>query len=274
MRSFAVSLVILLGLLVGAAAPAFAEIPNLLRPRSSPDAPPVWVSERSAVTQEGYFRWELFSEISKGILTSYLENQERERGRSTSPGNSPAQSLLQSPNRRVDCQAFFSRPEPHYLESKRHDSLKELAENSLLIVTGRVSEITQGFYAGFPTSLITIEDPKFLKRPVEFTATTVAYVSFPHAAISAGGHSFCTHESSFPDRPESGDRLLMFAYEINERTDPLILEPFASGLILERPFSGLEISDDLHDDLLLSSLRRMDEVESQLGEILSQGESK
>ncbi len=82
------------------------------------------------------------------------------------------------------------------------------------------------------------------------------------------------NESSFPDRPESGDRLLMFAYEINERTDPLILEPFASGLILERPFSGLEISDDLHDDLLLSSLRRMDEVESQLGEILSQGESK
>ncbi len=148
------------------------------------------------------------------------------------------------------------------------------AENALLIIAGKITNVRQGFYAGKPTSLLTIEAPQFLKHLDGFSATTEVHISFPHAAISVGGYSFCTHEPSFPSRPESGDEVLMFAYEVQKSAELLILEPFAAGLIVERSSKEIEISDKLRDDLLLSSLHRINEVKSHLSEILSQGEVK
>jgi len=262
--------ILLLAVFAVVGATSFAEPPDMISSTHYADGLPVWVSEHSAVSPEGDFRWEIFRESHRAKLLSSIDSAARLRLRKSIDSSAPEPPpRLYSPNEDVECTVFSTGSEPEYLTSMSHSSLYDLTSNAVLIVAGQVSAVMQGFFYGTPRSLLTVSNPKFLRAPDDFPASEV-YIAYPHAGMFLDGDAYCAHDVSFPDRPRVGDRILVFIYVIRPGIRPPVLEPFAAGFFLERDSENVTVPVALDQDLFVTSVQRIADIEDRTGEILEE----
>lgn len=166
-------------------APLLAEIPERREDRRAGMAP-IWVSESSAVDEEGRLRKELFEPSVAGSLG----DPDATPGARVGPC---AVNLLQPPIEQ-------------FVEL---GSLDTLARNSTDVFIGEVVELRQGFLVGMPGTLYAIRPTVVLSRD---PLATELYVFISQARIPLHFGDICSTVSPETVIPRVGDRILAFLY--------------------------------------------------------------
>jgi hypothetical protein len=92
------------------------------------------------------------------------------------------------------------------------------------------------------------------------------YVFYPVARLNIGGEVICANSRTYTFRPESGDRILIFAYYPPLDTAGGLIFPEAEQLFFEDRQGNLFVPDRLRGDTQLLSVASLDD----LAELLKQ----
>lgn len=98
----------------------------------------------------------------------------------------------------------------HFEDPVPRDTLDDLQRFSVAIYETRIVEIQQGFFGGYPASLLTLELISILRSDERYDTESVLYVVYPYAAFTIAGDAFCRIDPRYPYRPAVGDRALVF----------------------------------------------------------------
>lgn len=211
---------------------------------------PLWLSASEA-TQDGHLKWEEFSRGGKAILDAKV----RMAGQALESGSS------QIPD---DGCATWTR------ESKRHGyipnkTLKELATHFDAIYRGRVAASTEGFIDGWPGTLYEV-DVENAPRP----SPERIYVYYPIARIQAEGMTLCHQGDRFPDQPEIGRQILVFARQ-SETGSPLILSPQDEEIFFEREDGTVSLPNHYGEPQGTLTIEVIEKRAHQLAQTANQG---
>lgn len=162
--------------------------------------PLAWVAADIAVAQSG----ELRKDVLKGRAVTLLEHE------AALLRQSAARNLLEAPTSTsrepsaTDCGLVLVPPQ----NGAAADSPEELVSQSPTIVEGRIEAIREGFYHGYPGSMLRL-GATYLKGSPPQKGT---FVFYPSARIKVGGSFLCaTPPPNYPP-PQVGDKLLVFTH--------------------------------------------------------------
>jgi hypothetical protein len=205
-------------LLIPALSAGAGEVPDVI----SDDDGPLWVAADVAVSPEGHLRGHALGRFSESVEWKALAAAERARGRSPAPD--------------VDgCELYTGLFPEHVAPTGSLDDLTSHADD---IVSGRVTDVRQGFFGGIPVSLLRIE-ATYLKG----SAPSETYLVYPFARIATAGAPLCSKPMGDFVPPQPGDRVLIFSMSagldwngrrlFQVKTDrELVHEPRRGGLLV------------------------------------------
>lgn len=202
---------------------------------AGPRVEPVWVSaEEAADPETGDLRRQLFSESDRGNLRRFVAESERVKEEQKSRG-------VQGSD--LDCPIFLSTPDESRIEPKPNRSFSDLAEQALAIYSGRIEDISQGFFSGLPSSLLQVKVTEAF-RSSDLVAREEVLIPHPFARFKAGESTFCGGSAEMY-RPVTGDQVLVFIYDpplnvartlIHPRSPELFFQTAAGGrLVIPEP---------------------------------------
>lgn len=129
-------------------------------------------------------------------------------------------------------------------------SLQDLFAKSASMVVGTVTGARQGFYAGFPSTMIQVEVGRQLTGSTEgFIPPQQLLLLLPQARIAVGGAMLCSVDADYPRVPSVGRRVMVFLRQpATERADDLIVPPLFS-LVVELPDGKLDGPGQFADEI-------------------------
>ena len=216
---------------------------------------PLWVSA-AAAERGGELRWELFDIYASDHL---MAEQDRIRQLSRDGEKAPPVPVGDSPYLPEElCTATSF--EAHR-ESAVRESLAALRATSVGIAYGRVLDISQGFLAGRPASLLSVA----VESQSEGWEVSVLQVAYPYAAFAIGRDVFCAMDPGYDYRPEIGDHVLVLPHRPTVDEDRQLLIPESEELIAQKAGGKLVIPDALDGDPLLAAVEDLGEILAALG---------
>ncbi len=208
-------------LLLAAALPAFAEVPDRIKSPTSSQSAPIWVSVDTAVVN-GQVRWELFDPVQQMLLRPALEIARAATDRAR---RSVAASVVDG----TGCHAWnISVGEP-ILD---HYSIPNLYEHAGLIFSATVVDERQGFWHGQGATLYELAVDRVFKEPADAPDLRRIFLVHPYATIMIGEDRICERDRRHPARPSPGRRTLVFASTIVSRK-PAVITADDDGLFYE-----------------------------------------
>jgi len=177
---------------------------------------PIWVSAEAA-DRDGDVRFELFDRYAADDVDRLRERIRQETAGRPAPHLEPRDRS--APYLDEDLCTATDVVFSHRDDPKPRDTLGNLQRHALAILAGEVVGVEQGFLAGQPTSLLTVEVGSTLRASGELAAESPLYVAYPYAVFAIGSDVFCTIDPRFDYRPKVGDRLLLFPSQPHRRTN-------------------------------------------------------
>ena len=204
---------------------------------------PIWLAaEEALLTDAGPLRWELFAPDEASRLRRYLEDTELARSQSESE-----RPTFETPVSRVEsdlCPVVTVTTSPPALEHG-HDGLAELIRGARAAVSGRISDITPGFFMGRPALLLTLVVDAHASRNID--PTQPARVVYSDASFQAGGELYCGTSFKHAPRPEVGDEIVVLSqYGPEQGTE--LFRPSQQEIALARPSGELLLPLNLAAD--------------------------
>jgi hypothetical protein len=221
-------------LMVPVAAIADPEAPEVIYMREGPRVAPVWVSAAAAAAPgtDG-LQWQLFAESDQDNLRWFMSKSERLKG---------DQKSLGTQNSDLSCPIVLARSDEERINPKPNGSFSQLTQQALAIYSGRIESISQGFFDGFPSSLLQVKVTETF-RSSEGIAKEQVLIPYPFARFRVGASTFC---GAFPEtyQPAKGDQVLVFIYDpplnaagtlIYPRSPESFIQSSAGHLIVPMP---------------------------------------
>src|SRR5947209_8415367 len=207
----------------------FGRIPSRIDSRFGPTSPPLWISASTVVDAQGKLIRESLPELSRMALDLQTSSSDYRVGRCIT----------------------ISRAEDRAGPMVKHSNLKDLAQNSLAIVYGTITDIDQGFSMDVPALLLEVQIEERLKDADKYKASDRMYVVYPKADFNVGGYHFCREDANWPEPPKVGDEVMLFPFRSPFDTAGQVFVPDPEGyeIILERSSSGgIAVPRRLRDD--------------------------
>lgn len=216
------SAVLFIALTAVAGQPTPSAVPDqIAAPPSAGRSVPLWIAEELAI-KNGELDWAVFAPDERPALEQTLRSTRAE-----------ADSGEECPIR---------------VSSSWHSSpwttpavgLEDLASKSAAVVAGKVVERRQGFYAGFPSTVIQIE----LEAPLSLggggPSPLRLLLLLPQAKIAVGSTNLCAVDGDYPAVPAIGRRALVFLRQRALETSGELIAPPLYSLIVELPNGKLD----------------------------------
>jgi hypothetical protein len=217
----------------------------------------MWVSAEAA-DRDGDVRFELFDQYAADDIDRLRERIRQETAGRPAPHLEPrgrnAPYLDEDLCTATDV-VFSHRDDP-----KPRDTLGNLQRHALAILAGEVVGVEQGFLAGQPTSLLTVEVGSTLRASGELAAEGPLYVAYPYAVFAVGSDVFCAIDPRFDYRPKVGDRLLLFPSQPPADQQHRLLVPEPEELIAEESPGVLFIPEKLRGDQTLGQIGNLHDL--------------
>lgn len=227
-----------LAALLLARAPALAEVPPWI---VGEGGIPLWVSAEVAVTAAGDLHWEFLSESAQRQLGEQLENARRLRlsGRKAT-GADP-------------CILYTIPPPASRGWTQTPESLETVAKSAALILVGKVTSSSVGFYRGTPATVFEVAIQRSVKLPMRFDARSYVYFVYRDAAIRVGEDYLCVRSKG--GTPRRGGSVLLVHDEAPSLDERWLLTPERYELFFT-PASGTEstLTPDTGQDLEIDTL--------------------
>lgn len=96
------------------------------------------------------------------------------------------------------------------------ESLRELAAEAPIVLSGRVVGEDQGFYFGRPNTLYRIRVGEVFRAPEGFPTTGTVLTTFPKAQLSWNNRTICREPRTGDRAPTIGLRVFVFTYSWSE----------------------------------------------------------
>ena len=199
---------------------------------------PIWVSAAAAGSEKGGLNAELLPELDRFV----------ERLKTMDTGE--------------DC-LYFGVSEitgPREAGFLAEGNLEELGRNALTILEGRVGAIEVGFYAQQPGAVLEVQVDEIVRGNPAFTAGQTIYLHYPQARFSVGDLEVCKEDGRFPPRPESGDRVLVFALRRPLDSDRELINPTPNGVFYEKVGGALVVPPGLQDSASLQDVETIEDL--------------
>lgn len=182
-------------------------VPSVLERTMRQAGEPLWVRAEAAVGPDGNVDWELLGEDARKAFESVA----RQTPISDRVFDHYHSGIVEkrNPDGTITTWHHYG---PTGLEMPVEGSwrsLKELAEDAEVIYLGKVVGFAEGFFAGGPGSLLTVQLQEVLRASDERQVGSEIYVYYPSAQFSIGGVNFWKSDPAFPERPAVGDRIFI-----------------------------------------------------------------
>lgn len=179
------------GILIATGSPA--QIPAKMWSADSSSPFPIWVSEEEFLSQ-GATHWELLSIASEDRLRERLEHA-RHMLTKESKGDDPQKGDQQ------DCQ-LWSAPPPYRIPDL---TLEEIAQSSMTIHSGIVTDAAQGVFQGKVGTLYQIDEKTGIE---DLSREQRTYLFFPEGKIEVDGEFLCSTAMRDFKKPLAGKGVL------------------------------------------------------------------
>lgn len=216
--------------------------------RAEPEGGSLWVPKQDLVGAGGRLHLTALTDRGREEALEYLRQVERLKSSASDPGSTKEDTPA------PECMLQAARSEPLW-DYAADESFEDLVRNARVIAGGRVARIEEGLFAGVPRSLLILDEPIVLKGAPGFVLSQPK-VLYPSATFVIDGVAFCASDPLFPDRPEIGDRILVYQQLPARDLEGNLLEPMHDDFFLERQEAGLVVPPwlatdspvvDLHD---------------------------
>lgn len=266
---------VLLGLSLLAAAGAVLAQPPERTPEIIPSnigsrSTPLWVEARAAASDRGGIRPDLFS---ANAVRSLREHAEANRAGRLAKGRPAILPKSYRPEAGVDCTQLFGVPSVDRLEPKPNGTLADLVDQSRAILSGRVTQVEQGFFDGLPYSLLQISVTDVLHASSEEPAPRVVYVAYPYARFAVDDEIYCTGMTGAFE-PGPGARVLFFVYDEPLDSGVPLYAPDLEELVFESSTHELILGGHLDEDDEIAPAASLDEIETLVRRGLEKGGAK
>jgi hypothetical protein len=229
--------------IVSAAPP---QAPDVVYMAAGPRTEPIWVAAEAAATPTKELNWGLFTPSEAETLGGVISKQRRE---ATAKSSS-------------ECATVFGAPVVERVNPKPNQSFKDLKTHAIGAYSGRVVNVTQGFFDGLPSSLLQVQVENRL-RAANSVHQDELWVVYPYARFQVGDVKFCTGVASM-DRPEIGDRILVFLYNPPLDAGRKLVVPEPQEIIFQKSQGGLRLPRELEGDAELGTARTLSQIERSL----------
>ncbi len=216
---------------------AASSIPSRFESTNPYRAAPIWISATEAIDAEGKLRPRSIAPSDETVLKLAFQRYKR--------SSDECEVVLQLP---VD-------DAPGMDATQSWEELRAKAARGI-VVSGEVTEMTVGLYAGIPATLLKVE-PRKSNRDLPY----FAYVVYPRGAVTIEGRRLCTREPGYADLPKPGDRILFIASEPIDPSGMLFRPP--PELIFYQHFGRL-VPSPAAERRGLVRFHSLDEIESDL----------
>jgi hypothetical protein len=262
-----------LGLLLAAGA-ATAQpterTPEIIQSNIGSRSTPMWVEAQAAASGRGGIRPDLFSQNDVQTLREHAEANLAGR---VAQGRPSALPKGHRPAAGIDCTQLFGVPSVDRLEPKPNRTLADLVDRSRSILSGRVTQVEQGFFDGLPYSLLQITVNEALRAASGEPAPHVVYAAYPYARFVIDDEVYCTGMTD-AFAPSAGDRVLFFVYDDSLDSDVPLYAPKLEELAFESRSNGLILGGLLGGDDELAPVHSLLEIEKLVRADLKKGGTK
>ena len=162
-------------------------------------APPLWVAAEVAITQDGTLDERIVGPAGVAAYRRWERSTQQHRERLHRAGRNPA---------RDECLFSTGRGPTH---AKPTSTADDLVTNAERIVSGRVTELRQGFFLGQPGSLASLVDIKVANDTSSDEEPLFVFV--PQAKIDLAFGVVCADLGSGNFRLVPGDRIVAFSMQ-------------------------------------------------------------
>jgi hypothetical protein len=212
---------------------------------------PLWLSTSEA-TQEGYIKWEEFSRGGGEVIQALVSMAKKAAEQGSVKASEDGCTVWTHQGKRHD-----------YIPNK---TLEELATHFGAIYRGRVTASAQGFIDGWPGTLYAMDvESASLPSPAQ------AFFYFPIARIEAEGVTLCHSGNRYPDQPQIGRQVLIFARG-SVASLTLVLEPQDEEILFEREDGTLSLPKDYGEAEDGLSLETIEKRATQLASAADEGD--
>lgn len=214
-------------LLVAATGTAMAEVPAWIPAPPQAGPTPIWATPDQVTTAKGELRSELFQPFQTKNIKKHLEMARAAREATGLAGKQGGEA----------CQSWIFVPPSPVIEDM---SLKGLLSHAHLAFVGTVVDRKEGFYHGYPNSLLEIRVEKVLKAPAGQGEITSIFATFPHVEMRVGIEMLCMRSDRYPEQPTPGKGIMVFTTNIPDR-NPLVVAPNTEEILFETEDGGTSL---------------------------------
>ncbi|HBL28697.1 MAG TPA: hypothetical protein DD490_17820 [Acidobacteria bacterium] len=228
--------------------------PGLIYLKAGPRVAPVWVSAQEAAASEpGDLRWPLFVEADQSKLRRFMAESERLRAEQRNRGAGESD---------LDCPIVLSAGDEDRIDPKPNRSFSDLTEQALAIYSGRVEEISPGFFSGLPSSLLLVSVKEEL-RASDLVARDGLLIPYSFARFKAGGATFCGGGAGMY-QPKRGDQVLVFIYDPPLDAAGTLVYPRSPEIFFQSSDGRLIIPEPLKADRDVAAAGSLESLEDLL----------
>jgi hypothetical protein len=214
---------------------------------------PVWVSAEELATSEKGSLQRLFSESDLNTLRSFVAENKRLREEQKSRG-------AQEPT--PDCLNSLSTSDEDRMNPKPNRSFSDLTEQAIAIYSGRIEEVSTGFFSGIPSSLLRVKvSETFRSSPL--VASGEVLVPYPFAQFKVGDSMFCGGRFGMY-QPRAGDKVLVFIYDPPLNAEGTLVYPRSPEIFFQTSAGRLIVPDLLKTDRAISAAANIDNLKNLL----------
>lgn len=244
-------------LLVAATGTAMAEVPDWIPAPPEAGPTPIWATPDQVTTAKGELRSELFQSYQAKNIERHLEMARAAREAAGLAGKQGGDA----------CQSWIFVPPSPVIEEV---SLEGLLSHAHLAFLGTVVDRKEGFYHGYPNSLLEIRVEKVLKAPAGQGEITSIFATFPHVEMRVGSEMLCMRSDRYPERPSPGKGIMVFTTNIPDR-NPLVVAPNTEEVLFETEDGGTSLPARLGNVLNPPSWASVVQRVEELSEVPAEG---
>lgn len=248
----------LLPVVLAFAGGALERTPDQIKYATPRDHFPLWVSLSHAFRNNNEVDAGLFAPYALRRVQTHLFRQSSDQPTSSSIAADP-------------CEGRATDVDSDRVDPKPNKSLASISAYAIAVYRGTIEDITPGFLGGQPGSLLGVRVTRGLKTSPALRGDSRVLVYYPYLRATVGAYRVCKTDSRFGYRPEVGDEVLVFAYQIPFDELQRVIVPEATEIAFQSKTGALHLGRDL-DESDLARIKTLGDFEVEVERLIGRGE--